>query len=72
MQLSATELKHATKVNFWLPEDFAATVEFSESSMIQWSQLFWNHLETEYSGSATMLQVPYFRFKGMCHSFTCP
>lgn len=45
------------KVNFWLPEDFAATVKFPQTSMIAWCQNFLTHFEEKYSGSAELLQV---------------
>jgi hypothetical protein len=45
------------KVNFFLEDDFAATLKFSEPSMVRWCKLFIHHLEVKYSGTATMLQM---------------
>lgn len=45
------------KVNFFLPEDFAETIKFSETSMVHWCQLFLKRFEHKYSGSAALLQM---------------
>jgi hypothetical protein len=45
------------KVNFFLPDDFAQNVKFSERSMVHWCQLFLMRFEHKYSGSAALLQM---------------
>ena len=45
------------KVSFFLDDDFATTLKFSEASMVRWSKLFMQHFEVKYSGTATLLQT---------------